>query len=108
VSSDAAETFDHVGEGTVLSMAFADLLDLRSIQVKGPSLGAAKPPGPEDLAMMEEYEDLIRPKSRQNGTPPALLVAIRPRSVFVVSIVVEEAYEQTPGPSAGTPLGGVP
>ena len=106
VSSDAAETFERVGVGTALSMAFADLLDLRSIQVKGPCLGAAEPPGPEDLAMMEGYEDLIRPKSRQNGTPPPLLVAIRPRSVFVLSMAIEEAYEQTPGPSAGTPLEG--
>jgi len=56
--------------------------------------------------MMEGYEDLIRSKSHQNGTPPPLLVAIRPRSVFVVSMAIEEAYEQTPGPSAGTPLEG--
>jgi hypothetical protein len=104
VSSDAGETFQHVSEGTVLCMTFADPLNLRSVQVKGRSLGAAEPPGPGDLASMEGYEDALRPKSRLNGTPPALLEAIRPRSVFVVSIVVEEAYDQTPGPSAGTRL----
>ena len=108
VSSDAARTFGHVGEGTVLCMTFADPLNLRSVQVKGRSLGAAEPPGPEDLASMEAYEDVLRPKSRLNGTPPALLEAIRPRSVFVVSIAVEEAYDQTPGPSAGTTLEGRP
>lgn len=104
VSSDAAETFGHLAKGTVLCMTFADVLDLRSVQVKGRSLGGAEPPGPMDLANMEAYEDLLRPKSRMNGTPPALLEAIRPRSVFVVSIAVEEAYDQTPGPSAGTTL----
>jgi hypothetical protein len=85
-------------------MTFADVLNLRSLQVKGPSLGAAEAPGPDDLACMEGYDDLLRPKSRSNGTPPALLEAIRPRSFFVVSIRVEEAYEQTPGPAAGTSL----
>jgi len=104
VSSDARNTYEHVEAGTALCMTFADPLNLRSIQIKGHSLGAAEPPGPGDLASMEGYEDLLRPKSRLNGTPPGLLDAIRPRSVFVISIVVEEAYDQTPGPSAGTRL----
>ena len=105
VSSDADETFQHVTEGTVLCMTFADPLNLRSVQLKGRSLGTAAPPGRADLATMEAYEDLLRPKSRLNGTPPAMLEAIRPRSVFVISIAVDEAYDQTPGPSAGTCLG---
>ena len=104
VSSDAGQTFEHVREGTLLCMTFADVLNLRSMQVKGRSVGPAEPPGPADLANMERYHGLLSPKSRLNGTPPALLEAIRPRSVFVVSIVVEEAYDQTPGPSVGTPL----
>jgi hypothetical protein len=53
---------------------------------------------------MERYHELLKPKSRANGTPLPLLEAIRPRSVFALSITVEEAYDQTPGPSAGTPL----
>jgi hypothetical protein len=104
VSSDAGQTFGHMREGTPLCMTFADVLNLRSIQVKGRSVGAAEPPGPADLASMARYQEVLYPKSRLNGTPPALLEDIRPRSVFVVSIVVEEAYDQTPGPSAGTPL----
>jgi hypothetical protein len=104
VSSDAGQTFEHLREGTLLCMTFTDVLNLRSIQVKGRSIGAAEAPGRADLACMERYQELLSPKSRLNGTPPSLLEAIRPRSVFVVSIVVEEAYDQTPGPSAGTPL----
>jgi hypothetical protein len=53
---------------------------------------------------MQRYQEVLYPKSRLNGTPPALLESIRPRSVFVVSIAVEEAYDQTPGPTAGTRL----
>ena len=104
VSSDAGQTFEHVGEGTLLCMTFADALNLRSMQVKGRSVGAAEPPGPADLACMERYEEVLSPKSLLNGTPPALLEGVRPRSVFAVSIVLEEAYDQTPGPSAGTRL----
>ena len=85
-------------------MTFADVLNLRSMQVKGRSVGAAEPPGPVDLACMERYEEVLYPKARLNGTPDALLEGIRPRSVFVVSIRLEEAYDQTPGPTAGTRL----
>ena len=104
VSSDAGETFAHVGKGTPLCMTFADPLNLRSMQVKGRSLGPPEPPGPEDLACMARYEEVFQPKSRLNGTPAALLDGVRPRSVFVVSIVLEDAYDQTPGPSAGARL----
>jgi hypothetical protein len=104
VSSDAGETFERVREGSRLCMTFTDVLNLRSMQVKGRSVGSPEAPGPADLARMERYHELLVPKSRLNGTPPPLLEAIRPRSVFVVSMVVEEAYDQTPGPSAGTPL----
>jgi len=102
VSSDAGQTFRHVQHGTLLCMTFADPLNLRSMQVKGRSVGAAEAPGPADLACMERYEEVLAPKSLLNGTPPDLLEAIRPRSVFAVSIVIEEAYDQTPGPMAGT------
>jgi hypothetical protein len=105
VSSDAGETFARVQEGTRLCMTFADPLNLRSMQVKGRSLGRAEPPGPDDLACIERYEAVFSPKSRLNGTPLALYEGVRPRSFFVVSMVLEDAYDQTPGPSAGSPLG---
>jgi hypothetical protein len=104
VSSDAGQTFERVAQGTLLCMTFTDVLNLRSIQVKGRSVGAPEPPGPADVACLERYDEALNPKSRLNGTPPALLQAIRPRSVFAVSIVLEEAYDQTPGPTAGSRL----
>lgn len=104
VSSDADQTFTHIREGTRLCMTFADLLTAKSLQVKGRSVGVASAPGPADLACMERYQEALYPKSRLNGTPRALLEGIRPRSVFVVSMAVEEAFDQTPGPKAGSRL----
>jgi len=108
VSSDAGETFRRVEQGTPLCMTFADPLNLRSVQLKGRSVGPAEAPGPDDLACMERYEAVLGPKSLLNGTPPDFLEAVRPRSVFAVSMVIEEAYDQTPGPKAGTNLDGEP
>jgi hypothetical protein len=104
ISSDAHQTFQHVREGSLLCMTFADVLSLRSIQVKGRCVGDPELPSPADLALMERYEAVLFPKGLLNGTPLALAQAIRPRSVFAVSILLEEAYEQTPGPAAGTTL----
>ena len=72
VSSDAGQTFERVGKGTLLCMTFGDPLNLRSMQVKGRSIGAPEPPGPADLACMERYDKIFCPKSLLNGTPPAL------------------------------------
>jgi hypothetical protein len=107
ISSDARQTFEHARKGSLLCMTFADVLNLRSIQVKGRCIRDAEHPGPADLALMERYEAVLYPKAAPDGGPPAaLLNAIRPRSVFAVSIEVEEAYEQTPGPAAGTTFEG--
>ena len=104
ISSDAGRTFERVAEGTKLCMTFADPLNLRSMQVKGRCVGAAEAPGPADLALLRRHEELFLPKAPLNGTPPALIDAVRPRSFFAVSIVLEEAYDQTPGTMAGRPL----
>ena len=104
VSSDARQTYEGVGKGTLVSMTFADPLNLRSMQVKGRSLGPAEAPGPDDVACMERYEATFVPKGVLNGTPPGLIEGVRPRSVFVLSIALDEAYDQTPGPAAGSPL----
>jgi hypothetical protein len=107
ISSDARQTFGHARKGSLLCMTFADVLNLRSIQVKGRCTRDAELPGPADLAMMERYEAVLFPKvAPDNGASLELLQAIRPRSVFAVTILVEEAYEQTPGPAAGTAFGG--
>ena len=104
ISSDARRTFEQTREGSLLCMTFADVLNLRSIQVKGRCVGSAEFPGPADMALMERYETLLYRKVPLNGTPLALVHAIRPRSVFAVSVLLEEAYEQTPGPAAGKAL----
>jgi hypothetical protein len=104
ISSDANQTFQHAREGSLLCMTFADVLNLRSIQVKGRCVGHPELPSPADLALMERYEAILFPKGLLNGTSVEMASTIRPRSVFVVSIIVEEAYEQTPGPAAGTKL----
>jgi len=108
ISSDARQTYERARDGSLLCLTFADVLNLRSIQVKGWCVGDAELPGPSDLALMERYESILYPKAPLNGTPIALVHAIRPRSVFAVSVRIEEAYEQTPGPAAGTALDEAP
>ena len=75
VSSDVGQTFERVGQGTLLCMTFTDVLNLRSIQVKGRSVGSPEPPGPADVACLERYDDAL---SRSRGPTARRLHSCKP------------------------------
>jgi hypothetical protein len=107
VSSNAVRTFESLRSGPRLSLVFTDVTTFTSVQVKGPVAAGAEPPGPAESALIERYERTFGDALAQIGHPPALLESLRPRSVFVVTVAIEELYDQTPGPRAGRPVEGV-
>jgi len=104
VSSHAVRTFESVHDGAAISLVFTDITTFRSVQAKGHVVGAAEPPGPADAALIERYEAAFGAALQQIGHPLTLRESMRPRSVFVVTVAVDDTYDQTPGPTAGLPL----
>jgi hypothetical protein len=107
VSSNAERTFQSLRPGLRLSLLFTDITTFTSVQVKGLVARGPEAPGPAESALIERYEGAFGDALAQIGHPPALLESIRPRSVFVVTMAIEELYDQTPGPNAGRPVEGV-
>jgi hypothetical protein len=101
VASNALRTFGSLRPGLRLGLVFTDITTFTSVQVKGPVVTGAEPPGPAESGLIERYERTFGDALAQIGHPPALLESIRPRSVFVVTVAVEELYDQTPGQRAG-------
>ena len=101
VASDAGRTLAGVGDGSRLCFTFTDITSFESVQVKGRAAGAAAPPGPADLERMRRYNDLFSAALRGVGHRRQLAETMRPLSVFVLEMDVEELYDQTPGPGAG-------
>jgi hypothetical protein len=102
-SSDAVRTFDHLRDGAPVSFVFTDITTFQSVQVKGRTVGALAAPGPAETAVMRRYDAAFGAALAHIGHPPALRESLRPMSVFVITMTIDQLYDQTPGAGAGRP-----
>jgi hypothetical protein len=87
-----------------LSVTGADVATLRSVQLKG-RVVMIEEPNPVDLDLVARHTDAFVAKIEvTDGHAPEVVRRFLPTSVTMVEMVVEEAYDQTPGPGAGAVL----
>lgn len=88
-----------------LSLTAADVRTFRSMQVKG-TVAAVGPPTTDDLALMSARIDLfLQTIHETDGNPLDGLRRMLPHQVLAIEIDIDEVFDQTPGPDAGTALG---
>lgn len=104
ISSDAGQTFKGLRPGSAMCFTFSDPGTFASLQVKGLAMSGPEPPGPTDLACMRRYSAAFAAVATARGVPAALFESTRPVAVFAVVVQIEEIYDQTPGPMAGSRL----
>src|SRR5207237_451664 len=90
--------------GTTIAVTGTDVPTLSSVQLKGTVTEVAD--GDEsDAVRVDRYCDqFFGDIAATDGTPRELTEQIRAESCFRCVIHVQELYNQTPGPSAGTSL----
>jgi hypothetical protein len=87
-----------------IAITATDVPTLRSLQLKG-RIADVEPMTDDDLAKSEQYtNDFYDDIVSTDHIPRDLLERVRPREFFVCTVVVEELYDQTPGPRAGTSM----
>lgn len=87
--------------GRPVAITAADVRTLRSVQLKGTSLGV-QPGRPEDIPRMARYtQDFYDDIVATDGTPLAVLERLTPDEVVAVLVDVTHQFDQTPGPGAG-------
>lgn len=92
--------------GGPVAVTACDVRSLRSLQMKGRALGVGAATG-ADRDRAERYlDEFFTDIHETEGTPWAILERIVPAGYAIVSLELHELYDQTPGPSAGTPLAG--
>ena len=92
---------EDVGSGRIAITA-TDVPTLRSLQLKGHILGV-EPMTEADLVKSEQYTtDFYDDIVDTDHIPRDLLERVRPRDFVACTIVVDELYDQTPGPRAGS------
>jgi predicted pyridoxine 5'-phosphate oxidase superfamily flavin-nucleotide-binding protein len=96
---------DNLRTNRVVALGATEVPTLRSVQVKGRAL-TVEPVTAEDRirtgAYLAEYFEEIH---RTDGTEVERLRRLVPRDFVVMVMTVDELFDQTPGPQAGTRLG---
>jgi hypothetical protein len=92
---------EDAGSGRI-AITGTDVPTLRSLQLKGHILGI-EPTTEADLAKADKYtDDFYDDIVGTDHIPRDLLERARPREFVACVVVVEELYNQTPGPRAGS------
>jgi hypothetical protein len=106
LDADDRRTMEDARAGGRIAVTAADVRTLRSVQLKGRSvdLAAAAADDAEriDRYCQQFFADII---DTDGVSRPEILQRIVPARFAACTIAVEELYDQTPGPAAGSPLG---
>lgn len=90
------------GHGGRIAITGADVRTLRSFQLKGRVL-AIEAVTDADHEKADRYcDDFFTDILVTDGTPRVLTERLRPARFVACTVEVEEAYDQTPGPQAGS------
>jgi len=103
MSGDDPDLVDHLQSGAV-SLTSADVVTYRSAQFKGRPV-IVEPPTVEDVELAAEHsEAFFEAIHRTDGNPLDLLRRMLPQRMMSVEMIVEDTFDQTPGPNAGAAL----
>jgi len=91
-------------EGRKVAVTAADVRTVRSVQLKG-RVVSVEQPTPADIEITErQTTSFFEGVNATDGNPIELLDVMRPCTHLVIEMIVDEQYDQTPGPTAGTAL----
>lgn len=103
---DAYDTIaiEHVAAGGLIAVTGGCVRTLRSTQVKGRASNL-EPVTPADEARADRYvEEMTTVINEVDGTPRSAIERLRPSAYVACTVIVDEFYDQTPGPGAGAPI----
>ncbi len=105
MSADDPVVVEHLQSGTV-SLTGADVTTYRSVQLKGRPVVVETPTAEDAALVVHQSGVFFEAVHRTDGNPVELLRRMLPREMVAVEMVVDESFDQTPGPTAGTVLDG--
>jgi hypothetical protein len=93
-----------------IAVVFSEPSTHRSVQLKASRLDMRNADA-QDTPVLDRYREAMEREIQQVGFAPPLtraMLAHRLEDVVAVRFTPEQAFDQTPGPRAGTPLGSTP
>lgn len=102
-AATAQETIANVATTRRVAISASEPLSHGSIQIKGVSRGVKlAPPADEEFVRtrLHQFADVLA----EIGQPRRVTYRIAHWPAFAIEVSVEEVFDQTPGPKAGSPL----
>ncbi len=105
MSADDPAVVENLQSGAV-SLTGAEAISYQSVQLKGRPVVVESPTAADiELARLQS-ETFFEAVHRSDGNAVEAVRRILPHGMVAVEMVVDESFDQTPGPSAAPALGG--
>ncbi|HEY7626293.1 MAG TPA: hypothetical protein VH761_04470 [Ilumatobacteraceae bacterium] len=101
-------TVAHLRPGAAIALTGAVVSTLRSTQLKGHVVHVEAMTATDEARRVQHTTALLTEIHNFDGDPIEMLQRWATRPLVACEIDVESSFDQTPGPSAGTPLGATP
>lgn len=102
MGDDDHVVLERVAAAAPVAITGADVLTLRSVQLKGRAIGVESATDEDRTRSAAYFDAFASDIERADGQPKHLLGRLVPPDIAVCTAVVAEVYDQTPGPRAGS------
>jgi len=106
-AADAPAVAD-VDAGRSVAVTVTDVFSLRSVQVKGHASTTTRPTAADVLHGDRYRAGFLANIVEVEQVPEDLVLRLVPSDFVVFDMPIAEVFDQTPGPTAGAPLGATP
>ncbi len=98
-----ARVLANLRDNGLVAITFVRPIDARGMQVKG-RCAAVRAATDDERALAERYRASLAESLFGVGMHQARVVRLRVEPLAAVDVLVEQVFQQTPGPTAGAPL----
>ncbi len=101
--SAGAKTLKNLGNSDEIAVTFCQTVTYKTVQLKGRYLESGDLT-PQDWEAVERQKNILAEQTKMYRVPPDLVLRVFAPDLVRIRFVVQEAFEQTPGPGAGSSL----
>ncbi len=101
--SAGAKTLQNLGDHKEVAVTFHQTVTYKTVQLKGKFLESGELT-PQDWEAVERQKNILAEQAKLHGIPLEIGSRILNTDLVRIRFVVQEAFEQTPGPGAGGAL----
>ena len=104
VGADDPVTVANLVPDAVVALTGADVRTFRSVQLKGRVVTVAEVDATDVAVTRVQSNRFLEVIHATDGNPLDALRRMLPLDVVAIEVVIDEVFDQTPGPDAGNPL----